>query len=189
MDFAVGSEGGYWLAGLGVEGVEVGSCSGEDACVWSFLPVGDSALAAADGALLVIGGVELPDFLAGFGVYREYFSIGGGGVEDSVDDEAVRLEFAFVAGVEGPGLFEVFDVLFVDLGEGGIVGRGLVAEVGGPVGLGYRGEGQEEEGFSHSLILCDGDFDFFFGWDGFVGGADVPAALHAPPWIKWPLFC
>jgi hypothetical protein len=104
---------------------------------------------------LVIGGVELPDFLAGFGVYCEDFSVGGGGVEDAVYDEAVRLEFAFVAGVERPGLFEVFDVLFVDLGEGGVVRGGFVAEVVGPVGLGYQ-EGREgKEGDSHPPILCD----------------------------------
>ena len=104
MDFAVGSEGWDGLAGFGVEGVEVGSGSGEDAFFWAFFPVGDAALAAADGALLVIGGIELPDFLAGLGVDGEDFAVGGGGVENAVNDQAVRLEFAFVAGVEAPGL-------------------------------------------------------------------------------------
>ena len=136
MDRAVLSKGGDQLAGLCVQGIEVGPGAGEDALVVAARPVDDTALPFAGLTGSHAGGVEGPDWFAGGGVQGNDFAVGRCRIEHSVEDQGVGLKLADIAGVVGPGDFQLLDVGFVDLVEGRVVCGAFVAQVDRPVVVG-----------------------------------------------------
>ena len=175
-DAAVFAESGDGDAGFGVEGVEVVAGGVEDAVVvFAVGPVGEAAVDAA-GAGAVVLGVEAPDEFSGFGVEGGGVDGVGGEVDEAVDDDGVALDgVAGVAGFPGPGDFEVADVGAVDLVEGGVVGAGVVAVVGLPLGVGGFGVlGVESyEGCQEEEEVMWGHGGMYTWGSGLIGGISV----------------
>jgi hypothetical protein len=94
-------------------GVDVVVLPREHAAVFAALPVGHSAVRAAERD----AGVELPEQGPGRGVERDHVMLRGRGVDDAVHDDRARLQPARFAGVEGPGHLEPPHVRPVDLVE------------------------------------------------------------------------
>ena len=101
--------------------------------------------AANGGVVHFDSGIEEPETLAAGGIEREDFAAVGEPVERAANDQWVRLEIAFLAGVINPGLLEMRDVGAINLPEGGIVIAVHAAVVCGPVGILRVGEGGDEE--------------------------------------------
>ena len=102
----------------------------------------DEAGAVGNLAVLVCLGIVRPDFVAGFGVERDYTVVGSAHVEDAIDHERGGFEYArrgFEIGERGlasppfPCELELADVAASDLGERGVVGFTGVAAILGPV--------------------------------------------------------
>ena len=103
VDAALFAEARDGLAIGGVEGEQPVAPGEEEAAFLAFLPHHEAAVAAA--GWFAFAGVKLPEGLAGGGVEGEDLLLGGGAVEDAVDDQGVALNlgaFFSVAGVVGP---------------------------------------------------------------------------------------
>ena len=141
----------------------------EDALFALFFPEHDAAVYTAEAGG---GRGEAPEFFAGGGVESDGVEGGGSGVEDAVDDDGGALDGGAAAGVGVagfvfPGDFELLDVGFVDLGEGGEAVTVVRAGPGSPVLLGEEESGEEEEREgAHGLL---GTTLSGIGWG--VGGA------------------
>ena len=98
------------------------------------IPIRDAARGLAGND----AGIELPLQFAGCGIKRDDFGLRRVGVQRAADDERVGLDAAFLAGVIGPCLLELMDVVASDLGERGVVVAVEAAVVDGPVSLRLR---------------------------------------------------
>ena len=140
-----GAEGIERLSRRGVERVNEVADSGKDAPIAALRPVHHPAVRPAPAD----AGVELPFPDAGGGVDGKQLVGRGVAVEDVADDEGLRLQCARLAGVVGPGDFELLHVGAVDLRQRGVsrlCGRSAVHPRGRRDGCGRRDtEGAREE--------------------------------------------
>src|SRR5678815_4896053 len=92
------------------------------------LPKDQTTLPVADRVFVFGARVPFPQFAPGRCIESNDLAGGRGGIEHTGDNEIIGLVLALVAGVVGPGNFELSNIAAIDLVQGGIVAAFLVAQ-------------------------------------------------------------
>ena len=137
IDIAACPERSNQLAGPCVDRVGPVPDEVEDPLSLGTPPVRDPAIPLSDHRAVVIhGGVEQPNPLPDRRIKRHGIQARGDGVQDSVDDEWIRIHrrsFGRVPGAVLPSRPEPMHVSRVDLRQGGVLASSLISEIDRPV--------------------------------------------------------
>ena len=137
------------LAGFRIERVEMIANTGEESLFAAgfILPEYQTALPGGSASGSFGLRIPFPEFPTGGGVEGDDLAGGRGGVKHAGDNQIVGLVFAFVAGVVGPGDFQLADIAPVDLLERRVKASPFIAEIGWPIDVGRRRyAGRAEDG-------------------------------------------
>jgi len=117
------------LSREGVDRVDVAAESGEKALLFTVGPVGD---APTDGVFARFPG---PFRFAGRAVERDDAATGSHGVENSIDDNRLRLESSGrgIGGIELPGYLQLTDIRAIDLRQRRVARSEWIAAVRRPI--------------------------------------------------------
>src|ERR1043165_5737111 len=119
------------LARFWVEGIEIVANPSEKPLLATgfILPKHQAALPGATCATPLGLSVPFPNFPTGAGVERDDPACRRGSVKHAGNNEIVRLVFALVTGVEGPGDFQLSDIAPIDLLERRVKASPVVTQI------------------------------------------------------------